>query len=288
MTACDDSILVCNQFAEFGNPMWHYAVTGPAMQEVFESLPGDNNRLSGVFSCTGSAGTIACGDYLKHQFPGIKVAAGEALQCPTLTYGGYGEHRIEGIGDKIVPWVHNIRNLDVACALDDEHVVRIYRLFNTEAGKRTLAAHGVPADIISKLHYFGISGVANMLGAIKMAKYFEYSEQDVVVTVATDSSAMYQSRLDAMEKEHGVQTDAQAVCDMNTYLLGCNIEHVKELSYWDRKRIHHLKYFTWVEQQGKTMKELDEQWYDYEAYWNKAIGMESANALDARIAQFHE
>eukprot|EP00163_Fabomonas_tropica_P027830 TRINITY_DN547_c0_g1_i4.p1 TRINITY_DN547_c0_g1~~TRINITY_DN547_c0_g1_i4.p1 ORF type:complete len:384 (-),score=57.32 TRINITY_DN547_c0_g1_i4:430-1581(-) len=102
MTACDDSILVCNQFAEFGNPMWHYAVTGPAMQEVFESLPGDNNRLSGVFSCTGSAGTIACGDYLKHQFPGIKVAAGEALQCPTLTYGGYGEHRIEGIGDKIV------------------------------------------------------------------------------------------------------------------------------------------------------------------------------------------
>jgi len=169
----DPRHLIFNQFEEFGNPVWHYNVTGPAIEDVYNGIRTEKTRLAGYASATGSAGTIAAGDYLKSLHPGAKTIATEALQCPTLLMNGFGDHRIEGIGDKHVPWVHNVRNTDAVAAIDDEDCMRILRLFNEPTGQAYLATLGVDQATIDKLGLLGISGICNLLAAIKMAKYFE-------------------------------------------------------------------------------------------------------------------
>lgn len=146
-----DEYLIMNQFDQFGNPIWHYEVTGYTIEKVFNSIKSGNQRLAGYVSATGSAGTIGAGDYLREISPLIKVLASEALQCPTLFMNGFGGHRIEGIGDKHVPWVHNVKNTDAVCAIDDEDPIRILRLFNDEAGQNWLAKQGVATNVIQQL-----------------------------------------------------------------------------------------------------------------------------------------
>jgi len=259
-------LVIFNQFDELGNYLWHYEVTGPALIEVLEAVmrPGDNYR--GYIASTGSAGTIAAGDYLKQQFPASKIGASEAQQCPTLLLNGFGEHRIEGIGDKHVPWIHNVKNTDMVIAIDDEAPVSLIRLFNEPAGKAYLAGQGVPADLIEKLPWLGISSVSNLLSAIKFAKYYELGPQDVVLTVFTDSMEMYQSRLVEMNQARGEFTEKDAVAAYQRYLMGLALDYMQELNYYDRKRVHNLKYYTWVEQQGKRYQEIQAQWYDPD-YW---------------------
>ena len=167
----DPRNLIFNQFEEFGNPVWHYNVTGPAIEDVFNGIKTEKTRLAAYVSATGSAGTIAAGDYLKSIHPGAKTIATEAIQCPTLLMNGFGDHRIEGIGDKHVPWVHNVRNTDAIAAIDDEDCMRVLRLFNEPAGQAYLATLGMDAATIGKLGLLGISGVCNLLAAIKAAKY---------------------------------------------------------------------------------------------------------------------
>src|SRR5512143_3898629 len=148
--------MIFNQFNEFGNHLWHYDVTGHAFAEVLERELRPGETLRGSVFTTGSAGTIGAGDYLKELFPQSKVGASEALQCPTLLQNGFGAHRIEGIGDKHVPWIHNVRNTDVVMAIDDEAPIQMIRLFNEPEGKTYLAEQGVPAGIIEKLPWLGI------------------------------------------------------------------------------------------------------------------------------------
>lgn len=280
-----DDVFIFNQFDEFGNYLWHYAVTGPAMEEVYQEEMGLGDRLAGVVVGTGSGGTLACGDYIKQRFADTKIAAVEALQCPTLLLGGYGGHRIEGIGDKHVPWIHNIRNTDVVIALDDDHPVHLIRLFNESVGQDYLARIGLNDDQISRLPLLGISGVANLLGAIKMAQYFELTEKDVIFTVFTDSMDLYQSRIRELTKTLGPYTQEDAVRDYHRSLMGQQIDNMLELSYYDRKRIHNLKYFTWVEQQGKTVEELDAQWYDWPDYWTDI--QKQVSHIDTAIQDFN-
>ena len=139
-------LMIFNQFEELGNYLWHYHVTGNAMKEVADSLLGGNGRFAGIASNTGSGGTIACGDFLKQNYPDLKIIASEALQCPTLLNNGFGAHRIEGIGDKHVPWVHNVRNTDFVTSIDDNAVVHLCRLFNEPEGKKYLLDKGVPEE----------------------------------------------------------------------------------------------------------------------------------------------
>ena len=274
-------LVIFNQFDEFGNYLWHYGVTGPAIVEVLEAVGG---TYRGLFSTTGSAGTIAAGDYLKQWAPTSKIAAGEALQVPTLTYSGYGDHRIEGIGDKHVPWIHNVRNTDLAIGVNDAAAMGLLRLFNEDAGREYLDDQGVSPGLIDQLDLLGISGIANVLGAIKLARHYEMGADDVVVTILTDSMEMYGSRLEELHKEHGDYTILDAAGDYHRYLMGTDIEHVIELGYWDRKRIHNLKYFTWVEQQGKTAGELDALWDP--SYWTDL--QQEIEPIDALITQFNE
>jgi len=245
---------------------------------------GPKDRYRGLTVTTGSAGTIAAGDYLKAQFPESKIAASEALQCPTLLNNGFGSHRIEGIGDKHIPWIHNVKNTDMVIAIDDAASMSLLRLFNEPAGQEYLVEQGVSADLIDQLDLLGISGIANMLSAIKFAKYYELTGQDVVMTVATDSMEMYHSRVEELRENEGAFTALDAAGSFQRYLLGQSIDHMEELSYYGRKRIHNLKYYTWVEQQGKTYEEIQAQWYD-DDYWTSIPA--KVDEIDTLIDEFN-
>ena len=277
--------MIFNQFDEFGNYMWHYEVTGKAMVEMLEKELGANGVFRGLTSATGSAGTIASGDYLKQVFPTSKIVASEALQCPTLLWNGFGEHRIEGIGDKHVPWVHNTKNTDMVVAIDDNAVVNLSRLFNEPAGQAYLVGQGVPQEMVEQLHLLGFSGISNVLTAIKFAKYYEMGEDDVVVTMLTDSMDLYQSRLVEMHEEFGEYSEIDAAADHARYLAGQSTDNMQELSYLDRKRVHNLKYYTWVEQQGKTYEEIQAQWYQKD-YWTGV--QQQVPEIDALIEDFNK
>jgi len=280
-----DEIVVLNQFDEIGNAIWHYAVTGRAMEEVYQNEKKGRQRFSAIFLTQGSAGTLGCADYIRKLHPQVKVCAGEAWQCPTLLYNGFGGHRIEGIGDKHVPWIHNLKNMDMVADIDDEKCMRLIRLFNEPAGRKYLKRMKVPAEIVDNLDLFGISSVANLIGSIKMAKYYEMNENDIIFTVATDSMELYQSRLKELHEEHGEYSEVDAAKDFETCLQAIETDHMLELSYWDKKRMHNLKYFTWIEQQGKSVEELNAQWYD-EDYWEKRFN--SYKEWDKLIEEFNE
>ena len=278
-------LVIFNQFDEMGNYLWHYSVTGPAMHEILKMVMGPDDNFRGITSATGSGGTIASGDYLKEQYPHSKICASEALQCPTLLNNGFGAHRIEGIGDKHIPWVHNVKNTDMVVAIDDEATIQIMRLFNEEIGKEYLAMQGVSPEIIEQLPLLGISGIGNVLSAIKMAKYYEMGPNDVVMTIATDSMEMYGSRVVESREEDGPLTMLDAAGIYHRYLLGESTDNLIELTYAERKRIHNLKYYTWIEQQGKTSEELNAQWYD-PTYWTNLHGMDEE--IDKLIERFNE
>ena len=281
-----EDVVIFNQFEEMGNALWHYQVTGSAIQEAYETIKTDKTRFAGACFTSGSAGTMSAGDYLKEQYPYSKLAVGEALQCPTLLNNGFGGHRIEGIGDKHVPWVHNVKNTDMVIAIDDEDSQNLLRLFNTEQGHKYLKEEvGVPQATIDQLSLLGISGIANVLCCIKFAKYYELTENDVVATVGTDSAIMYESRITELDEQQGAYTELKAARDYCEHMHGIRTDSMLELSYEARKRIHNLKYYTWVEQQGRTVDELNAQWYD-ENYW-KGIHAQ-ADDLDALINAFNE
>lgn len=276
---------IFNQFDEMGNPLWHYNVTGSAIEEALGYYMKDGDKMAGFISSSGSGGTLAAGSYLKTKFPKMKIVAAEALQCPTLLNNGYGAHRIEGIGDKHVPWVHNCKDTDFVAAIDDEHSMRLLRLFNEEIGHDVLKANGVDSELVEQLDLMGISGIANVLAAIKFAKYNELTEKDYVVTIATDSMELYGSRVEELSEARGAYNNAQAERDMEL-ILGQSIDNIKELSYYDRKTIHNLKYFTWIEQQGRELEELNAQWYDHDEYWYGTLNQ--ADQIDQLIIEFNE
>ena len=276
--------VIFNQFDEFGNYLWHYGVTGPAAESVFTHLAQPGDRLAGWVGATGSAGTLAAGDYLKARFPGARITVAEALQCPTLLRAGFGAHRIEGIGDKHVPWIHNVRNTDFIAAIDDEATMRLLRVFNEPAGAAVLERYGVPPETICHLPLLGISSICNLLAAIKTARYFELDEHDVLFTSLTDSVDLYRTRLSELETAQGGYDETRATVDLERYLLATTTDHVKELGHVDREAIHNLKYFTWVEQQGKTAEQLD-------ALWSPSFWTDLAAQLpewDRRIAAFNK
>jgi cysteine synthase A len=253
------------------------------IQELHARLAGPRNRLAAWISATGSAGTIAAGDFLRAHFPQLRVVATEALQCPTLLRCGFGGHRIEGIGDKHVPWIHNVRNTDMVCAVDDEDCMSLLRLCNEPEGWTALARAGVPQDLVESLPLLGISSLCNLVAAIKVAKYYELDGRDLVYTPLTDSAEMYASRLRELNAARGAYSREQALADHARYLLGATPDYLRELSYQDRKTLHNFKYFTWVEQQGKTVEELRRLWDP--DFWIEVF--EVADHWDRRIREIN-
>ncbi len=256
----DPGNVIFNQFSEFANHLIHLHVTGPALERTFAATAATRPglRLAAFVSATGSAGTIGAGDYLKDQH-GARIVAVEALECPTMLYNGFGEHNIQGIGDKHIPYIHNVTNTDVVVAVSDRATDELNVVWNTEAGRAALAARGVSAELIETLANFGLSSICNVLAAIKTAKQLGLGPDDAIVTVATDGAAMYATEVDiAVHKRFGDHYDrAAAERALDTHLFGATTEHTQVLSPIDRDRIFNLGYFTWVEQQGVTVEEFE-------------------------------
>jgi len=252
--ATDPANEILNQFSEFGNHLVHHLCTGAALERVYETMREreEGLRLRAFVSATGSAGTIAAGDYLKDRYGSATVAV-EALECPTMLKNGFGEHNIQGIGDKHIPLIHNVMNTDLVVDVSDRDTDRLNVLFNTDVGREHLVRReGVPAAVVEALSSFGLSSICNVLAAIKAAKWFGMGPQDVIVTVATDGAAMY-----ASEKEKVLARDFPGGFDEvaagETFarsLLGAGTDNVLELTEAERERVFNLGYFTWVEQQG--------------------------------------
>jgi cysteine synthase len=282
----DPSMMIFNQFAEMGNPLWHYNVTGRALAELFETVKEPGQRLAGACFTSGSAGTMSAGDLLKDRYPRMKLAVGEALQCPTILNNGFGGHRIEGIGDKHIPWIHNVRNTDMVIDIDDEDSQRLLRLFNRPEGQAYLRTLGADDEQLEKFTWMGISGIANVLCCIKMAKYYELTEKDVICTVLTDSAVMYKSRIAELDEMYGAYTAKAAEIDHGLHMLGLRTDSMAELGYQDRKRIHNLKYYTWIEQQQMDVDDLNALWYDNEGTWDAVHAQ--ADELDELINAFNE
>jgi cysteine synthase len=281
-----DGIVVFNQFEEFGNAIWHYQMTGSLIDEIFQNHYSDGQRLSAYVSATGSAGTIAAGDYLRTQHPGIRVVATEALQCPTLLQFGFGEHRIEGIGDKHIPWIHNVRNTDMVAAIDDEQTMQLMRLFNEAEGRECLLREGVDEKTLQSLDMLGISGLCNLVASIKTARYYDMDSRDVIFTPLTDSMQLYSSRLQEVAEAQGPYTTRMADQHFARYLQGITTDHLRELTYADQKALHNFKYFTWVEQQGRTSDELRQLWD--EDFWREVFSQAVVDEWDRLIDAFND
>jgi cysteine synthase A len=284
--ARDPANVILNQFSEFGNHLGHYACTGRALGQVFETLRAAEPELSlRAFVCaSGSAGTLGAGDWLKEHY-GARVVAVEALECPTMLYNGFGEHNIQGIGDKHIPLIHNVMNTDIAMAVSDRSTDQLFVLFNDEAGQALLRSRSVSDTVLAALPHFGLSSICNVVAAIKTAKALKLGEHDVIVTVATDGAAMYGSEIPRLTAKHfgGAFTAARAAEAFAQHLVGASTEHVLHLTPVDRTRIFNLGYYTWVEQ-------LDVPLEDFEARREQSFWRGLRDLLpvwDSLIADFN-
>ena len=285
--ARDPANIVLNQFAEFGNYVVHYACTGPALAQVFDTLLAarPSLRLAAFVAASGSAGTLAAGDYLKERYR-TRIVVAEASECPTLLRNGFGEHNIQGIGDKHVPYIHNVMNTDIVVGVSDRSTGALDLLFNSESRLAYLAGRRhIDPQLLTELKFIGLSGIANLVAAIKTAKRLELGEDDVIVTVATDSAALYGSERRKFLAAHypdGFDTVSAGEV-FGQHLLGAADNDVLELTHAERSRIFNLGYYTWVEQQGVPLEAFERR--RAQRFWAEL--RRAAPAWDALIAEFN-
>ncbi|MCL4246963.1 MAG: pyridoxal-phosphate dependent enzyme [Anaerolineae bacterium] len=264
LRASDPNIRILNQFEQMGNYRFHYHVTGNTIVELLDQLQGQgvgNGKAAAFVWAMGSGGTNAAADRLKQVYPNCKHVSLEPIQCPTLFNNGYGAHEIQGIGDKHVTWIHNVWNVDALMCIDDMSCVRGLQLISEPIGRETLVKrYGADEALVNKLgSLFGISGICHILGAIKTAKYYGFGKDDVIVTAATDSLNRYHSEMDKLRAREGALDEARAVGHIEGIFHAQKTDWVQDGTRHNRARWHNLKYYTWVEQQGKTVQELDAQ-----------------------------
>ncbi|GMV42683.1 MAG: hypothetical protein AMXMBFR64_43990 [Myxococcales bacterium] len=283
----DPDNVIFNQFSEFGNHLVHWLITGKALAGVFEHLRESRPtlRLAGFVSATGSGGTIAAGDWLRDAY-GSRTVAVEALECPTLLYNGFGEHNIQGIGDKHVPLIHNVYTTDFVAAVSDAATDGLFVLFNSQAGREYLQdRHGLSEEEIASLSSLGFSGICNVAAAIKLAKYQRLDADDVVMTVATDSAAMYRTEVEKIVRSRfGGRFDGVTAGETwGRFLAGLGTDHFQELTLRDRDRVFNLGYYTWVEQQGVSLEAFEAR--RSQTFWRGL--RELVGTWDSMIAAFN-
>lgn len=289
LRASDPEIRILNQFEVMGNYRFHYHVTGNTIVELADELSRrgvGRGKISAFVSAMGSAGTIAAGDRLKQVWPDHRIVGLEPIQCPTLYNNGYGSHDIQGIGDKHVTWIHNVLNMDAVMCIDDMQCKKGLQVLAEPAGRAALVKrYRVDPELVEQLGVlFGISGICNILGAIKTSKYYRMGSDDVIVTIATDSLDRYYSVVESMRECYGEMDDAMAVGWIEGVFHAAATDWIAPGVHENRQRWHNLKYYTWVEQQGKTVQELDAQrdpqwWVEHQ----RRVG-----EIDARLLSLRE
>lgn len=275
-----EHIRILNQFDAMANYRFHEYVTGNTMVETVRENAIGNGEIAAVALTVGSAGTIAAGDRVKKVFPHAKVVAGEPIQCPTLSLNGYGGHDIQGIGDKHVTWIHNTYNTDGVVQIDDMDCKRMLKVITTEEGQAYLKTIMDPETVDFIKDKLGISGVANIIAGIKTAKYYNLKEGENVLVVATDAIDRYHS---VMAQQKTLDFETARAYHERIFLF-------QEPSYFfegdqlNRARWHNLKYYTWVEQQGKTVEELNAQ--KDQSYWLEEA--EKVSEIDRLIEAYRQ
>ena len=283
--AKDPNNEIINQFSEYYNYAIHRAVTGPSLERSFIKVKGDSNLKARFYvSASGSSGTLAAGDYLKERLLS-KIAVVEATECPTLLYGGYGEHNIQGIGDKHVPLIHNVMNTDFVVGISDQATNYLNLIFNTEIGQKYLIEKkGLEDKLVKSFPEFGFSSIANILASIKLAKYMNLSSDDAILTVATDGADLYSTELEKIKKDFVGSFDTTACAELyGQYFQGATTDHMLELSQRDKERIFNLGYYTWVEQQGIDLSHFEAR--RNQAFWDQHL--QNMLDLDEEIDRFN-
>ena len=283
--AKDPNNEIINQFSEYYNYAIHRAVTGPSLERSFIKVKGDSNLKARFYvSASGSSGTLAAGDYLKERLLS-KIAVVEATECPTLLYGGYGEHNIQGIGDKHVPLIHNVMNTDFVVGISDQATNYLNLIFNTEVGQKYLIEKkGLEDKLVKRFPEFGFSSIANILASIKLAKYMNLSSDDAILTVATDGADLYSTELEKIKKDFVGSYDTTACAELyGQYFQGTTTDHMLELSQRDKERIFNLGYYTWVEQQGIDLSHFEAR--RNQAFWDQHL--QNMLDLDEEIDRFN-
>lgn len=285
--ARDKDNVILNQFSEFANYLIHYHCTGAAFERVFDHLKKGHAdyRLKAFVSATGSAGTIAAGDRLKTKH-GTLICAAEAVECPTMLNNGYGEHNIQGIGDKHIPLIHNVMNTDFVAGVSDLASDSLNALFHGNAGRSYLTGRRkLDPALVARFEDIGISGLANIVAAIKLAKHYDLGADDVIMTVATDSAEMYGSeRQSFIKRRYPDRFDEVNAGEVfSRHMEGVVDDHVLELTHAERKRIFNLGYYTWVEQQGVSIEDFDRR--KDQSFWQEIAN--DLPAWDRMINEFN-
>ena len=276
---------IINQFDEYYNYATHRAITGSSFEKSFLKVKGDSNlRPRFYVSASGSSGTLAAGDYLKENL-NAQIAVVEATECPTLLYNGYGEHNIQGIGDKHVPLIHNVMNSDYVVGISDEATNNLNLLFNTDEGKNYLIKRkGFDPDFVDRLPEFGFSSIANIIASIKLAKKMKLTKNDAIITVATDGADLYETELAKTKKQFSKIYDQVTCAEIFAKNFeAITVDHTLELSQIDKERIFNLGYYTWVEQQGTSLEEFESR--RSQSFWDKHY--KDMISLDEKIKEFN-
>ena len=276
---------IINQFDEYYNYATHRAITGSSFEKSFLKVKGDSNlRARFYVSASGSSGTLAAGDYLKENL-NAQIAVVEATECPTLLYNGYGEHNIQGIGDKHVPLIHNVMNSDYVVGISDEATNNLNLLFNTDEGKNYLTKRkGFDPDFVDRLPEFGFSSIANIIASIKLAKKMKLTKNDAIITVATDGADLYETELAKTKKQFSKIYDQVTCAEIFAKNFeAITVDHTLELSQIDKERIFNLGYYTWVEQQGTSLEEFESR--RSQSFWDKHY--KDMISLDEKIKEFN-
>ena len=276
---------IINQFDEYYNYATHRAVTGSSFEKSFLKVKGESNlRARFYVSASGSSGTLAAGDYLKENL-NAQIAVVEATECPTLLYNGYGEHNIQGIGDKHVPLIHNVMNSDYVVGVSDEATNNLNLLFNTDEGKNYLKNRkGFKAEFVDRLPEFGFSSIANIIASIKLAKKMKLTKNDAIITVATDGADLYETELAKTKKQFSKIYDQVTCAEIFAKNFeAITVDHTLELSQIDKERIFNLGYYTWVEQQGTSLEEFESR--RSQSFWDKHY--KDMISLDEKIKEFN-
>ena len=282
----DNSNVILNQFSEFSNHLGHYAVTGPALDSVFRHATSDRPaRLAAFVSASGSAGTLGAGDYLKDHH-NARIVAVEALEVPTMLYTGFGDHNIQGIGDKHVPLIHNVTNTDLVVGISDTATDQLDVAFNNPGGLRALERLGVNSDLALMLTNLGYSSICNVLAAIKAAKHWDLGPDDMIVTVATDGSELYNSEREKVMRRDYPEgfDDAEGEAAIAQHLADITTDDVLDMDETNRNRVFNLGYFTWVEQQGISVEDFERR--RKQSWWNELRPL--IDGWDSRIDEFNE
>ena len=222
------------QFELLPNYRFHRYVTGRSALEAAAQY--GNGKVAAFVSAPGSAGTLAAGDEIKARYPQSAICALEPKECSTLFNNGRGTHRIEGIGDKMVTLIHNVLTTDYVALIHDDDCVMGLELLER---RRSLVERllGQPCGYLDSLAgVFGISGICNILGAIRLARYLGLGPEENVVTIATDGMDRYTSVLANLEKRRGPLDDARLSASFDEIFRARNARDILDVRPPEQKQ----------------------------------------------------